>query len=365
MNNFEISDINELKIRDCGIDAIQDNKFRIQNKKLLLTYSAKLEKLDLFEWFVTFVAELKYYKISHETYQELDEDGNERFHTHFLLEFQNKPDIKSVTAFDFKIDDAIYHPNVKRVSSNLHFANSIKYLDKEDENPFTNIKINDFDANEALTDLYNKIQSHFSWKDVINDVSIRKQVCTKMAWCKEVFLSKPQIKIKSKLKFQHLRDWQKDLYNHLKCEPVDREIIWCWSPNAKQGKSAFKQFLQSKLDVLAIDYQSNKIGMNDIVNVYNYEDIIIFDLAWSKSKSLETRLAASFQDGNEMISNTFLDTLENLSNKGSEFTTVKYMGKKICISAHIVVLSNCSPTLVKKVLPERILEVEAKLEILR
>lgn len=361
MNNFEISDINELKLRDCGIDADMENKFRITNKKLFLTYSGKLDKLKLFEWFVTFVAELKYYKISHETYQELDENGQLRFHTHFLLEFQNKPDIKNVKAFDFEIDEINYHPNVKRVSSNLHFSNSIKYLDKEDESPFTNIKINDFDVNEALNELYDKIQSHFSWKDVINDVSIRKQVCTKMVWCKEVFLSKPIMKIKSKLKFQQLKNWQKDLYNHLKCEPVDREIIWCWSPNAKQGKSAFKQFLQSKLDVIAIDYQSNKIGMNDIVNVYNYENIIIFDLAWSKSKSLESRLKTSFEESNEMVSNTFLDTLENLSNKGSEFTTVKYMGKKICISAHIVVLSNCSPTYVKKVLPERILVVEAKL----
>lgn len=361
MENSQISDVNKLNLKDCGIDAVLDNSFRVRSKRLFLTYACKLDKNEFFNWFIIQIGELKYYKISHETYKELDEYGDIEYHTHFLLEFANKPDIKNVNAFDY----LGHHPNIKRVASTLHFANAINYLDKEDVSPFTNIKINDFDANQVLNDLYDKIQSHKKWVDVINDNSIRKQVCTKMNWCKEVFLAKPPIKIKSKLKFQELMNWQKDLYNKLKCEPVDREIIWCWSPKPKTGKSMFKQYLQSKLNVLCIDYQSNKIGMNDIVNVYNDEDVIIFDLPWVKSKSLEQRLKASNENGNEMISNTFLDTLENLSNKGCEFTSVKYNGKKTSIDAHILVLSNCSDKHIKEVLPERIHDVVAKLEIPR
>ena len=359
-SNF-VKDINDIKISECGIDAVLDSTFRVRNKRLFLTYACKLDKNEFFNWFIINVGEVKYYKISHETYKELDENGYEVYHTHFLLEFNNKPDIKNVNAFDYLGN----HPNIKRVASTLHFANAINYLDKEDESPFTNIKINDFDANQVLNDLYNKIQSHTKWIDVINDSSIRKQVCTKMNWCKEVFLAKPPVKIKSKLKFQQLMPWQKDLYKKLKGEPVDREIIWCWSDKPKTGKSMFKQFLKSKLNVLCIDYQSNKIGMNDIVNVYNNEDVIIFDLPWVKSKSLQRRLEASSENGDEMISNTFLDTLENLSNKGCEFTSVKYMGKKTSICAHILVLSNCNSKHVKEVLPERIHETIAKLEIPR
>lgn len=358
---MNIEDINAIQLMDCGIDAVIDSKFRVRNKRLFLTYSGQIPKRDLFEWFITNVGELKYYKISHETYKELDENGNECFHTHFLLEFTNKPDIKNARQFDY-LDS---HPNIKRVSSNFHFANAINYLDKEDIEPFTNIKINDFDDNEALTELFDKIQSYNSWKLVINDKTIRKQVSNKMNWCKEVWLSRPKQKVKSKLKFQNLMTYQKDLYKHLKEEPVDREIIWCWSDKPKQGKSVFKQFLQSKLELLCIDYQSNKIGMNDIVHLYDDEDVIVFDLPWSKSKSLEKRLEASFTEDNEMLSNTLLDTLENLSNKSQEFTSVKYMGRKIVINAHIVVFSNCPPTFVEKNLPERLKVVEAKLEILR
>ena len=354
---MNIEDSVELELVDCGTDIVLDSKFRCRNKKLLITYPTQIPKKDLFEWFISTIGELKWWKISHETYK----NENELGHTHFLLEFMNKPDIKNCEKFDY-MD---IHPNVKGIFSNLHFANSIIYLDKEDENAFTNIKINDFDANEALTELFDKIQSYNNWKQVINDMSIRKQVSHRMNWCKEVWLARTKPKVKSKLKFQNLMGWQKDLYSHLKNDPVDREIIWCWSDKPKQGKSVFKQFLQSKLELLCIDYQSNKIGMNDIVHLFDSEDVIVFDLPWSKSKSLEKRLKTAFEEDNEMLSNTLLDTLENLSNKGQEFTSVKYMGRKIVINAHIVVFSNCPPTFVEKTLPERLKVVEAKLEILR
>lgn len=348
-----ITDCDELKLTDCGVDCIINDKFRISNKRLFLTYPAQHPKRELFEWFITNVGELKWYKISHESYK----NENELGHTHFLLEFTNKPDIKNVRFFDY-MDT---HPNIKRVSSTFHFGNSIKYLDKEDEAPFTNIKINDFDVNEALTELYDKIQSHNYWRNVINDSTIRKQVSNKMNWCKEVWVARPKQKVKAKLKYQDLVPYQKDLYNHLKNGPVDREIIWCWSDKPKQGKSVFKQFLQSKLELLCIDYQSSKIGMNDIVHLYDEEDVIVFDLPWNKSKSLEKRLETAFLEGGEMLSNTLLDTLENLSNKGQEFTSVKYMGRKIVINAHIVVFSNANPFHICKVLPDRLKIIEAKL----
>jgi len=355
-----IEDINDIKINDCGMDVIETNKFRINNKRLFLTYSGKHDKRALLEWFLVNVGEVKHYKIAHETYEEPDEFGNERFHTHFLLEFTNKPDIKNVARMDYLLT----HPNIKRVSSTFHFANSIRYLDKEDEAPFTNMKINDFDENEALNELFNKIQSHNDWKNVINDQTIRKQVCNKLNWVKEVWNARPKTKMTSILKYQNLLPWQRELYNHLKEEPIQREIIWCWSDKPKQGKTVFKQYLQSKLNVLPIDFQSNKIGMNDIVHLYDNEDIIVFDLPFTKSKSLEKRLENAFNnDGDEFTSSTLIDTLENLSNKGQEFTSVKYMGRKIIINSHILVFSNCSPIYIKELLPDRLKIVDAKLEI--
>lgn len=355
--NIETDD---LQLSDCGVTVDTTNNFRITNKKLFLTYPLQLPKREFFEWFITNVGELKYYKISHETYKELDCDGNEAYHTHCLFEFANKPDIKNVNFMDYNGN----HPHIKRVASNFHFANAIKYLDKEDPSPFGNIKITDFDKDDKLDELFTKIQNHKKWKDVINDSSIRKMVSNKLNWVKEVWAAKPKDKIKAPIKYQDLTVWQKDLYKHLKDATVPREIIWVWSDKAKQGKTCFKMFLQSKLEVLPIDIQSSKITMSDIVNIYDDEDIIVFDLPMSKSKSLQKRLEDAFdEEGNlvETTSNTLLDTLENLSNKGQEFTSVKYMGRKCTINAHILVFSNCSPTLINKYIPERLKVVEAKL----
>jgi len=353
-------DSDNLQLMDCGVAVNTTNNFRISNKKLFLTYPTQLPKREFFEWFITNVGELKYYKISHETYAEVDEDGNKVFHTHCLFEFANKPDIKNANFMDYNG----YHPHIKRVASNFHFANAIRYLDKEDEFPFGNIKIADFDKDDRLDELFEKIQNHVNWKSVINDSSIRKMVSNKLNWVKEVWNSKTRSKITAPIKYQDLKDWQKDLYKHLKNAPVPREIIWVWSDLAKQGKTCFKMFLQSKLEVLPIDIQSSKITMSDIVNIYDDENIITFDLPMSKSKSLQKRLTDAFDDeGNlvETTANTLLDTLENLSNKGQEFTSVKYMGRKCTINAHILVFSNCSPTLIDKYIPERLKVVEAKL----
>ena len=60
----------------------------------------------------------------------------------------------------------------------------------------------------------------------------------------------------------------------------------------------------------------SKVALNDIVYLYDNEDIIVFDLPWGKSKSLETRLKTAFQEQEEIPSVILLDTLENLSNKG-------------------------------------------------
>lgn len=351
----------DLKLTDCGVLVNTANNFRLQNKRLFLTYPTQLPKREFFEWFITNVGELKYYKISHETYEELDTDGNEAFHTHCLFEFANKPNIRSATYMDY-MD---YHPNIKRVASNFHFSNAIRYLDKEDTAPFGNIKITDFDKDDRLDEVYDKIQKHKKWKDVINDSTIRKMVSVKLNWVKEIWASKPRSKIVAPIKFQELMDWQKDLYKHLKNAPVPREVIWVWSKGPKTGKTTFKMFLQSKLDVLPIDLQSSRLNMSDIVNIYDDESIIVFDLPMSKSKSLQKRLEDTLdEEGNvvEPTSHTLLDTLENLSNKGQEFTSLKYMGRKCAINAHILVFSNCSPTLIDSYIPKRLKVIEAKLK---
>lgn len=43
-----------------------------------------------------------------------------------------------------------------------------------------------------------------------------------------------------------LKDWQKQLINHIECEPDDRSIIWVYGPNGNEGKSTFAKHLSLK-----------------------------------------------------------------------------------------------------------------------
>ncbi len=360
---MNIEDWEKIELIDCGVSVVEDKKFRITNKKLFLTYSGKFDKRELFEWFITNIGELKWFKISHETYKELDANGNLDFHTHFLLEFTNKPDIKNVRHMDYKNS----HPHIKRVCSNPHFANAVRYLDKEDEQPYTNIKMKDLDSpNEIRNEVFEKVQKHDKWKNVINDPSIREEVYKKMTYWKEVWEARTPPKIPAKLKYQELMPYQKKIYNHLKQDPIQRQIIWCWSDKPNQGKSELKNFINSKLNTLDLKVEGkSQCFYSDLANRYDDEEVLFFDLPWGQSKTLHKRLQRSFEEEQYQYSNTLLNVLETLSNKGSQLSSGKYRGRKCIINSHILVFSNCPPTYIEKMLPERLYVVEAKLEILK
>ena len=153
--------------------------------------------------------------------------------------------------------------------------------------------------------------------------------------------------------------WQKDLYNKLKSTPIEREIIWVWSPSAKQGKSTFIKYLQSKLSVFCAKRIKT---LDDIGYSYNNENVLIIDLPMGKSKTLESNLLNYFQaDYNTSFNDNLLSIIETLSDKGS-YNCGKYEGKYVIFDCHILVMSNCCPEYVDRYLPERLYSVEAKLE---
>jgi hypothetical protein len=133
------------------------NKFRIQSKNILLTYSqAKgLNKYKLQEFIVngTNLIIDKYVICS-----EKHNDGNK--HYHILLKLEEKPDIKNECFFDYKGN----HPNIKRVL----FSERIFYVTKEDNNVLCN-----FNLDEYKKEVFNKM-SYESLSVTLIDVMKRK-----------------------------------------------------------------------------------------------------------------------------------------------------------------------------------------------
>lgn len=102
-----------------------ENKFRLNSKKVFLTYKDHLPKQEYIKWIEEHVKQIpKIIEIAHET-------GDEKvpyLHSHVAIEFPKAIDTKSPRYFDYNG----IHPNLKRITSNKQWINSLKYLAKED-----------------------------------------------------------------------------------------------------------------------------------------------------------------------------------------------------------------------------------------
>jgi hypothetical protein len=337
-----------------GLDTTSSS-FQLKQRQFVLTYSAKIPKEELVEWFSTNFYDLKHFGVCHETYTEDDEAGELRYHTHFLLHTTKQPNITDARKFDYIIDGIVYHPNIKKIFTKSHFDNWFHYFHKEDENPYTNITNGDLDKNVKVGELINTILAHTTFAHVLKDENIRYDIRRHLNWAKEVWKSKPPKKVICDIKYQELLFWQRYIYRHLKNEPIMRQIIWIWSDKPEQGKSTLMKYISNKYSVLKLD----TFKLNDIAFIYNNENIVYFDLSWSKSKNLETNLLNYFKD-NIPFNDGMFNTLENLSNQDI-LTSCKYEGKSSAFSSHIIVCSNCDPRYVSKYLPKRIYPVKATL----
>lgn len=331
---------------DLGID-IPVTSFKLHAKKFLLTYKSHINKENLLEYIST-IYDLKEFGICHET----SEEGYE--HTHFLVHTVKQPCITDARKFDYNE----IHPNIKKLLTNTHYSNVFNYLHKQDNNVYTNITDSTLDKNIETQKTIELIEKCNSWGDVLR----HPDLCHKIRWCRswamDIFYSKPKKPPKCNITYRNLLVWQKDIYNKLKKPPIEREIIWCYSPTAKQGKSTFIKYLQSKMTVFCAKKLRN---LDDIGYSYNQENVIVIDLPMGKSKTLESNLQNHFQaDYPQSFNDNLLSIIETLSDKGS-YNCGKYEGKYVIFDCHILVMSNCCPEYVDKYLPNRLYSVEAKL----
>lgn len=106
--------------------------FRIQARRLLLTYPGHLDKESLASFLRTKThCEDAAIKICHET----GESGYE--HTHAAIELDRQVQTTNVRYFDFEGA----HPNIQIPKSNTHWERIVKYLDKEDDDVFGEIVV--------------------------------------------------------------------------------------------------------------------------------------------------------------------------------------------------------------------------------
>jgi hypothetical protein len=108
-------------------EIVPEDKFRLSNKKIHLTYAGWINPMDLYEFINS------KYKI--DLYSSVNETGKTGHkHTHFLVKFKETLEIRNSKFLDYEG----IHPNIRKVSTLGHWENCINYHTKENK-PTTNI----------------------------------------------------------------------------------------------------------------------------------------------------------------------------------------------------------------------------------
>lgn len=117
------------------LKTVDDEKFRLQNKRIFLTYKDHLPKEHYIDWFRTkiYCGTVTFIRLAHET----GDKSHNYNHTHVLIEVKDIISSKRVNYLDYLMEDETgkwnIHPNIKLVNSMAHFDRCKNYLAKEDK----------------------------------------------------------------------------------------------------------------------------------------------------------------------------------------------------------------------------------------
>ena len=285
----------------------KSSNFRLQNNRIALTYNGgHIDKKSYKEWFKENVSEFKILEMAHETGSETN-----RKHTHVLIDFGRIFQTKSVRRFDYEDD----HPNIRKVTTDRHWDNWIKYLRKEDSDnkqlktKRTIIdKVWDCDGLKAALDKNAK-----SLSDVNAIISL--------------YGLKP---LKSARVINPDRIWQKEVLRRLDEEPHPRRIVWVYDKYGDSGKSALCKYL------MVTDPESCYV-VNQMGGMSNFATIIqtAMQSRWN-GKVMLIDLARDSQE------KAIYEPLESLKN--GVVTATKYRGSTMVFdNPHVVVFANFEP----------------------
>lgn len=303
-------------------DGKEGKEFRIQNRRLFLTYPTHLNKVAVKDYFKkTFNA--KRIEICHET-------GDEQcpyLHSHLYVDFGKNFQSKNARIFDLQggaIDAdgncEMIHPNIQFIKSAKHEENVLRYMGKEDPECAELVK------DEPL--FYDMVMSKESRDQMLRD-------CAKRASDVPGLIALYALKPQEAADLPPLPlDWQRKLEKFLVETPADRRsIYWYFCRHGSTGKSELVEHMVRK-------YRKDVYFLNNFGRLADAMCIIANAIqgGWS-GKILLVDLPRSFQDRANIFA-----ALENVKN--GLITTTKYNGGSTWIPnrTHVICFANFMPT---------------------
>jgi hypothetical protein len=289
-------------------DPQPSKSFRFQYQRAIFTYKTHINKEKYISWLTELrKGEISFIRLAHET-------GDEECpyeHTHVVVDFGKRIDIKTERYFDF---DNI-HPHIKGLKSKKAFEDAKIYISKEDPN--------NADLKEAPS-IITKIWKQESLQDAL-------MMCKKPSdaiGIKTIYENKPIKKIERPL-IGH--PWQVNILEILVSEPDPRKIYWIYDPVGNSGKSNLVEHLMAT-------YPNEFIGIPACPSMRDFGTILQNHMC-DKLKGVLFDLP---RNTNREARSGIYEVLE--CTKNGMLCAVKYSGRVMLFDRpHVVVMANYVP----------------------
>lgn len=314
-----IPDIGDVNI--CAITKdINDAKFRIQCRRVLLTYRTHVDKDQLRMHLSSLRTPASEVFVAHEQAS----SDTDYAHSHVYVDLaKDRVDIKNCRYFDFDDGSQILHPHIKTIFTKGHLDNIWRYLCKEDKE---NLHLLERCAAPQKACLFDKVMECMTPQDVLRMATKPSDAPGLLCMFKHKRRPEPEPE-------PLMEDWQVDLADQLDERPKKREIVWYYDPLGGTGKTDFAlHMLRSNKAILL----TNLGGDKDAGQLME----IALESGWD-GRTILVDLSRS-KEGRESL----YSPLE--AYKNGSITNTKYAGRMLNFAVpHVVVFANWLPDMSK------------------
>lgn len=282
---------------------MSDKKFRIANRRIMLTYKTHLDKNAYLAWLLEKGKATTFARLAHEKGD--SEDGYD--HTHVLIKYAQQFQTVDQRYFDYEG----IHPHIRPVCTETHWSNALRYIAKEDHSNDDVIPVGFFDKIVRFDTIQDALRSCESSAEVLGTIAAFKHKPM------EEYVAVPPTE---------WRPWQTTVLTWLADRVDDRKIIWICDRTGGCGKSTLARYIEDFMDGILLTQMG---GQRDCATILQ-----------SESRLNDRPIVVDLPRGSE--DKQIWDPLEAIKN--GRMTAVKYAGGRMrWRPGHVIVFANFAP----------------------
>lgn len=305
-------------------ELVKTEKFKVENKRFLLTYKTHLDK-KAYEMWLENKRPCDEIYIAHE--YGTDDPVCPYEHTHVAVNFTNTLKTTMARYFDYEG----IHPNIAPVKGSnwrQQWKKVKMYVSKEDESlKHLREEIIEEEKKQKKTVNLDKLLSHKTLADAIRDPEVGVRNWGHIGGVTMAYGMK---KIEIKKKINCLHKWQVDIKEIIMGEIDDRKVYWIYDPIGQGGKTQFCKMMMAE-DCTKFWMVTNASGSRDFGHAVSNA----FNAGWTGHCML-------FNLSREVEEYNIYGPMEMM--KDGVLTTTKFNSRTmIWDSSHVVVMANFMP----------------------